>query len=170
MIIDLHKQHSRHIFIRPCVITKSFSQAMAANRTGNMKEFDSMVNDPPCLDTAYRLSILPVRSENEGAVPPSVAEEKLKGFHRFRMEGDCLHFLRFPLPNREPLLEFPAAFIINVSPTEPEEIGNPEGGMRAQDNHGMVSVLAAEQEVSCKITKVGFVADRFSSGHGGIPL
>jgi len=97
-------------------------------------------------------------------------EVEPEGLEYLLVEGDGLLLAGFMFNKREMAVELPPLFIIDIVPAEPEEVADSKRRTRRHDDHGIVTILASEEEVVGEVLKLLFVADRFGSSSHDITL
>ena len=128
------------------------------------------MNHPPRLYPTDGPTVTPVAGKDELGVLPTVFKQQRERINCLRMERHRFPFLRLPLREGKPLFELPRAAVVHIAPPEPKQVAYTESDMTSQDDHGVITVLATKQKVSCKGTKVVLIPYRFCCGHGVIPL
>ena len=159
MIVNLHDDDGRDILFNPSVVAEGLAEAVASDLTDDADGGDGRFDDAPCLDSADRGFFPP--TVREDILSPAMWEVEPEGLEDLLVEGDGLLLAGFMLNEREMAVELSPLFIIDIVPAEPEEVADSKRRTRRHDDHGIVTILAPEEEVVGEVLEFLLAADWF---------
>ena len=160
MIVNLHDDDGRDILFNPSVVAEGLAEAVASDFTDDADGGDGRFDDAPCLDSADRGFLPP--TVREDILSPAMWEVEPEGLEDLLVEGDGLLLAGFMFNKREMAVELPPVFVVNIVPAEPEEVADSKRRTRRHDDHGIVTILAPEEEVVGEVLEFLLAADWFS--------
>ena len=161
MVVNLHDDDGRDILLDPSVIAESLAKAVASDLADNADGGDGRFDDAPSLDSTDWCFLTATVREN--ILSPAMRKVEPESLENLLVEGDSLLLAGFMLNEREMTIELPPTFVVNIVPAEPEEVADSKRRTRRHDDHGIVTILASEEEVVGEVLEFLLAADWFSS-------